>query len=438
MLGNAPRVMVEHVREADWNPDGSDLAVVRRMAGFERLEYPVGRVLYQTSGFISHIRFSPSGDRIGFADHPVFADDAGAVSMVDLEGHRTVLAGGWISIHGLAWARDGSEIWFGGTKGAAVSGDGIYGVSTTGRLRTVMVGPGRYKVLDIAADGRVLIGDERQERMVEALMAGSPAPLDVGLRSDSSSLWIAEGGTSVLITEQSTSSYEAYLLKAGTTTPVHLGSGVPTAVSPDGRWALGLPVEGYPIFVHPTGPGESRMLPDPDRIVYNVAGWQDATHVIAFGQKSGERSRGYVQDINGGPPRAFTPEGMIAALVRWWALPIAPDGTRVVGADEHGTPVIYRIDGSAAQPIAGLAAGDVPVQWTPDGRGLIVGHGDGLPWVVERLDLSTGTRTPATTIRAHDPAGLRQSMFAISRDAKYYVHSYSRMLSDLLVVNGLK
>jgi hypothetical protein len=429
--------MVEHVREADWNPDGSDLAVVRRMAGFERLEYPVGKVLYQTSGFISHIRFSPSGDRIGFADHPVFADDAGAVSMVDLEGHRTVLAEGWISIHGLAWARDGSEIWFGGTKGSAVSGDGIYGVSTTGRLRTVMVGPGRYKVLDIAADGRVLIGDERQERMAEALMAGSTAPVDVGLRSESGSLWIAESGTSLLITDQSTSSYEAYLLKAGATTPVHLGSGVPTAASPDGRWVLGLPVEGYPIFVHPTGPGESRMLPNPDRIVYNLAGWQDATHVIAFGQKSGERSRGYVQDINDGPPRAFTPEGMIAALVRWWALPISPDGTRVVGADEHGTPVVYRIDGSAAQPIAGIAAGDVPVQWTPDGRGLIVAHGDGLPWVVERLDLSTGTRTPATTIRAHDPAGLRQSMVAITRDAKYYVHSYSRLLSDLLVVNGL-
>ena len=125
----------------------------------------------------------------------------------------------------------------------------------------MLVGPTRYKVLDIASDGRVLIGHEREERVVEALMAGSPVPIDVGLRSSSSSLWISDGGTSLLITEQSTSSYEAYLLKAGATTPVHLGSGVPTAVSPDGRWALGLPVEGYPIFVPPTGPGESRMLP---------------------------------------------------------------------------------------------------------------------------------------------------------------------------------
>jgi hypothetical protein len=438
MLGSAPRVMVEHVREADWNPDGSDLAVVRRMGGLERLEFPLGNVLYQTSGFISHIRFSPSGDRIAFADHAVYADDAGAVSVVDLAGHRAVLSEGWISVHGVAWTSDGSEIWFGGTKGSAVSGDGIYAVTPAGRIRTVMAGPGRYKVLDIAADGRTLISDDREERTVEALMAGSPAPVDVGLRSSSSGWWIADDGTSVLIADQSTESYQTYLLKAGTTTPVHLGPGNGLAGSPDGRWALGLPVEGYPILVHPTGPGESKTLPDPDRIVYNLVGWQDATHVIGFGQKSGERSRGYVQDLNGGLPRPFTPEGMTANGLRWWLLPVAPDGTRVIGADEHGTPMIYSIDGAAPVPVPKLAAGDLPVQWTPDGGGLLVARGDGLPWVVERLDLSTGRRTPATTIRAHDPAGLRLSIFSVSRDAKYYIHTYSRLLSNLFVVNGLK
>jgi hypothetical protein len=100
--------------------------------------------------------------------------------------------------------------------------------------------------------------------------------------------------------------------------------------------------------------------------------------------------------------------------------------------------MIYRIDGAVPEPLPRLSPGDIPVQWTSDGRGLLVAHGGGLPWVVERLDLSTGTRTPATTIRAHDPAGLRLSVFAISRDAKYYVHSYSRLLSNLVVVSGLK
>ena len=438
VLGSAPRVMVEHVREADWTPDGSELAVVRRIDGLERLEFPVGKVLYQTSGFISDIRFSPSGDRIAFADHQVYADDAGAVATVDLDGRRTVLSEGWISVHGLAWTSDGSEIWFGGTKGQAVSGDGIYGVTSSGRLRTVLAGPSRYKVLDIASDGRVLIGHEREDRVVEAVMAGSPAPIDVGLRSTSASLWISDDGTSVLIGDQSTTSYETYLLKAGATAPVHLGSGAPLAASPDGRWAAAAPVEGYPIWLHPTGAGESRTLPNPERIVFNLVGWQDATHVIGFGQQSGMRSRGYVQDINERPPRPFTPDGVTASMVRSWSLPIAPDGTRVIGADEHGTPMIYRIDGGAREAVPGLAAGEIPVQWTPDGRGLLVTHGGGLPWVVERLDLVTGKRTPATTIRAHDPAGLRVSVFSISRDAKYYAHTYTRLLSDLLIVNGLR
>ena len=35
-------------------------------------------------------------------------------------------------------------------------------------------------------------------------------------------------------------------------------------------------------------------------------------------------------------------------------------------------------------------------------------------------------------------AGLRLSVFGISRDAKYYVHSYPRLLSELYVVEGLK
>jgi hypothetical protein len=67
-----------------------------------------------------------------------------------------------------------------------------------------------------------------------------------------------------------------------------------------------------------------------------------------------------------------------------------------------------------------------------------VAHRDGVSWVVELLDLVSGRRTPAVTIRAHDTAGLRLSVFGISRDAKYYVHTYARLLSDLFVVEGVK
>jgi hypothetical protein len=437
VLGSAPRVMVEHVREAEWAPDGRDLAVVRRIGGRERLEFPLGKVLYQTSGFVSDIRFSPSGDRIAFADHPVYADDAGDLAIVDKDGHRVVLSQGWISIHGVAWSRDGTEIWFGGTKGAAVSGDGVYAVMRNARLRSVLRGPTRYKVLDIASDGRVLLAQDREENIVEAVMSDSSVPVDVSLRSNSSSTWIAADGRSVLIADKSTASYETYLLKAGGL-PVHLGAGMPTSLSRDGRWAVAVPVDGHPLFLHPTGPGNTRQLPDPENIVFDSAGFADNTHLIGFGQKHGDRSRGYVQDITGGTPQPFTPEGAIVGAIRWWTSPISPDGTRVVAAADDGTPMIYRVAGGAPDPVRNVQPGELPVQWTSDGRGLLIARGDGLPWTVDRLDLATGQRTPATTVRAHDPAGLRLSVFAISPDAKYYVHSYSRLLSDLFIVDGLK
>jgi hypothetical protein len=437
VLGNAPRVMLEHVREAEWSPDGNDLAVVRRVDGFERLEFPVGTVLYQTGGYISDVRFSPTGERLAFADHQVYADDAGSVAMVDKQGHRTVLSSGWLSVHGLAWSKDGSEIWFGATKGSAVSGDGIYSVTPVGRLRAVLVGPTRYKVLDIASDGRVLISYDREDKIVEALMAGSSIPIDLTLRSETSATWIADDGSATLLADQDTASYETYLLKAGGS-PIHLGTGQPTSLSPDGRWAVSSPVQGYPLFVHPTGPGTSRELPDPEKILFTVVGWLDNTHVIGFGQKTGDHSQGFVQDVNGGPPHRFTPEGAAVNSTRWWTLPVSPDGTRVVGVDEQARTMIYRVSGGAPEPVQNLNAEDIVVQWTPDGRGLLVAHGNGLPWIVERLDLASGQRTPAVTIRAHDPAGLRLSIIGVSQNAKYWVHTYSRLLSDLYVVEGLK
>jgi len=47
--GGAPREILEDVRFADWAPDGT-LAVVHDVKGRSRLEYPIGKVLYDTSG----------------------------------------------------------------------------------------------------------------------------------------------------------------------------------------------------------------------------------------------------------------------------------------------------------------------------------------------------------------------------------------------------
>ena len=173
VLGSAPRVLAEDIREAEWGRDG-ELAVVRRANGLEQLEFPMGHVVYRTSGFISDIRVSPSGDRIVFADHPLFADDAGGVSMVDRAGTRTVLAEGFIQLRGVAWSPNGEEVWFTGTRaGQGDVRDAIFAVTFDGRRRVLWSGPISLKLYDVAPDGRALVGTEIAERRVDALFRGA-------------------------------------------------------------------------------------------------------------------------------------------------------------------------------------------------------------------------------------------------------------------------
>src|SRR5207237_3066093 len=87
LAGGAPREIMEEVRWADWAPQG-ELAVVHHVNGRSRLEFPVGKVLYETTGWISHLRVYPRGDKIAFLDHPVLWDDRGTVDLVDSKGSR--------------------------------------------------------------------------------------------------------------------------------------------------------------------------------------------------------------------------------------------------------------------------------------------------------------------------------------------------------------
>jgi dipeptidyl aminopeptidase/acylaminoacyl peptidase len=434
VLGSAPRPLLEHVREAEWNPEGTELAIVRRQEGLEQLEFPVGTVLYRTSGYISDVRFSPSGEHLAFADHHSFADDAGAVSIVDRSGGRTVLSEGWTSVRGLDWSPDGTEVWFTATTGGRETA--LHAVSLAGSTRVLLAGPVQLCLYDVAPDGRLLLGSERADRRVDALLRGWETPRDVSLRENSTAHAVAADGSALLISDQSTPRYEAYMLTADGTAPVRLGEGQGIALSPDLRWAATLPLTVEEVVVHPTGPGQSRRLPNPDNLLIDTLAWMDSQRIVMLGQRRGELSRAFVQSVDGGPPRPFTPPGM-GVSSPWWALPVSSDG-RIIARNEHGDVSIFFVDGRSPVPISGIRENEVPIQWTSDGLGLLVTSGTGAPRVVDRIDLGTGRRTRVLEITAREKAGLRLSIVAVSPDAKYYVHSYSRLLSDLYVVEGLK
>ena len=75
-----------------------------------QLEFPIGKALFSTSGYIDYVKISPDGKSVACIEHPVFDDDRGWVVVVDEKGKRTQLTPEYASIQGLVWSKTGKQI----------------------------------------------------------------------------------------------------------------------------------------------------------------------------------------------------------------------------------------------------------------------------------------------------------------------------------------
>src|SRR5271170_4109985 len=131
--GGTPREVANDIAAADWTSDGKRLAVVRTKPGFQQLEFPIGNILYQTTGAIGDPRISPKGDLIAFLDQPLGSSGTlGTVATVDLKGNKKTLTQFWLgSLTGLAWSSSSDEILF--TASAYGVASSLYAVNPSGR-----------------------------------------------------------------------------------------------------------------------------------------------------------------------------------------------------------------------------------------------------------------------------------------------------------------
>ena len=171
---------------------------------------------------------------------------------------------------------------------------------------------------------------------------------------------------------------------------------------------------------------EARWFPDGKRIVFS-------------GNEPGHGVQLYVQDLVGGKPQAFTPEGIVTLGVSI-AYPVSPDGKLVaaIGPDQRG--YLYPVEGGGEpRAIPGFAAGDTPTAWSADGRSLYVYRYGEFPAQIYRLELATGQKKLWKQLMPSDPAGVNIVFpILVTPDGKSYVYGYRRILSDLYLVEGLK
>src|SRR4029453_7107077 len=91
LSGGAPRELAEKVISADWAPDGQNLAIIRKTGNVSRVEFPLGKVLYETSNQIRDVRVSPKGNLLAFLET---TDLAITVVIIDMNGKKNILSQG--------------------------------------------------------------------------------------------------------------------------------------------------------------------------------------------------------------------------------------------------------------------------------------------------------------------------------------------------------
>jgi eukaryotic-like serine/threonine-protein kinase len=428
----AAREIQSDVREADWAPDGASLAIIHVVGGKDRLEYPAGKTLYESAGYMSDLRVSPDGERVALFEHPARWDDRGAVIVVERAGRRVMLTDGYDALEGLAWTPDSRAVVF----SASVEGEyrEVRTVDLRGRVRTKLPAPGILTIQDVTRDGRWLVTSEVEQNRMYVRGPGAGADRDLTWLDRSQSPMLSADGRSMVFTSAAIDAgfnYSTMLRGTDGSPVVRLGEGGVLDFTTDGRWALSIIFEPLQLMLYPTGAGQPRRV---DRGQFqNVSAarfFADDRRLLVCGN---EPSR---------PPRCFAGTGdttMVPVTGDGTHDGVAsPDGREVIARITDGTYQLFPIGGGPPKAVQFLTPDDNVVDWDRAGS-MIVHRGLDVPLRLERVDMSTGRRSLLATVAPANRAGiLAIRRLSIARDVNVYAYWTAVYMSSLFTVEGMR
>ncbi|HTR03730.1 MAG TPA: protein kinase, partial [Thermoanaerobaculia bacterium] len=284
LSGGAPRELMEAVDDADWL-DGQQIAVIHRVGDIARLEYPIGTILEQYPGWLSHPRLSPDGRTIAYMEHPERGDNAGRLVLLDIASRKKTIGPTFGGFASFAWISPDRLI-AGGGNGVLLT------VARSGEARPAFAVAGGFLPEDVSPDGALLaqrsnwrremvgVGPDGRERNLTWLDWSWPTAL-------------SDDGQTLLFDEQSLGreNYLCYIRKTDGSPAVLLGKAKGFSLSADGRSALTTNATADQLTIVPTGAGTPKELPKTGLTYQWAEFFRDGRQLLLWANEPGHSSR---------------------------------------------------------------------------------------------------------------------------------------------------
>ena len=443
LAGGTPREVADDVLAADWGTDGSEMAVIRQVGGKYRVEFPHGKVLYESTHPLGYLRIASHDDAVAFVEFSSVDGDAGWVIAVDRNGKQLLRSVAFVSTEGLAWSPSGEEVWVGATRTEGWANE-VIGLALNGKQRVVLRLPGILRLHDVSRDGRVLLSKESWRSGLQFRGLADKKERDLSWLDYASLRDISSDGTLISFDDWGSAagaSGLAFVRRTDGLPAIKLGQYSEPVLSPDAKQVLAsnattVNLAGFALV--PTGVGEIQKINANGIQEVASMGFTPDGKAIYYAGDDGHGWKMYIQNISGGPPSSVTPpislrrnhfEGHI----------LSPDGQTFFARDLSERGGLYPITGGEPQLIPGWLPEDIWITWAADGRAVYVYHDDKTSAPLYRLELATGKRELITTLAPSDVAGVTTIVnVRMTADGKSYGYSFSRELSDLFLVDGVR
>ena len=442
--GGSPREIAADTLSADWTTDGSEMAVIRQVEGKYRVEFPRGKVIYESVRSLGYLRISPRGNAVAFAEFVSVDGDAGLVVALDRSGKELIRTAPFVSVEGVAWPPSGDEVWYAATVTEGWA-DAIHALSFKGKERIVLRLPGMLRLHDVSHDGRMLISRESWRSGLQFRGPGDTKERDLSWLDYAQLRDLSPDGAQIAFDDWGSAagaSGLAYLRRADGSPAVKLGTWSAPVLSPDGTRVLASEAATVGQMLHlallPTGVGETQVLNSSGIRQIAQKGWMPDGKTIYFASDDGHGWRMYVQDLVGGAPRNVTPLISVEPA-HFESHVVSPDGKFAFARDLNGKGQLYSLAAGKPQSLPGWLPKDIWITWSADGRSAYVYHDEKTSAPVYRLDVATGKRELVMTLAPTDSSGVTAIVnVRITPDGKSYAYSFDRELSDLFLVENVR